>query len=355
MANILYGVNGEGSGHSTRAKEVISHLQRQGHTVHVVSFDRGLKNLSAEFEVTEIYGLRLEYVNNRVRYKKTVARNLLSVPKAAKSIKELTRRCEHWKIDLVVTDFEPLSCKVGRKLGLPVIEIDNQHTYTNCEVEYPRKYRKDAAAARLVTKLMTPKADAYLMISFFEAPVRKKKSFLFTPIVRREILDAEPTMGEHVLVYVTAPSPQLVEMLRSVRAQFVAYGFGREGQDGNVLFKKPSLDGFMCDLLSCKAIIANSGFSLISEALHVGKPYLAVPVKSQFEQIFNAYYIDRMGYGAFWEKLDKEKIDSFLFNLDLNREKLAGYPRQDNSALLAKLDSLIAQFVPAKSKAAGVL
>ena len=41
MANILYGVNGEGSGHSTRAKDVISHLIARGHTVHVVSFDRG--------------------------------------------------------------------------------------------------------------------------------------------------------------------------------------------------------------------------------------------------------------------------------------------------------------------------
>jgi len=43
MANILYGVNGEGSGHSTRAKEVISHLQQQGHTVHVRKTRRGPK------------------------------------------------------------------------------------------------------------------------------------------------------------------------------------------------------------------------------------------------------------------------------------------------------------------------
>ncbi len=44
MANILYGVNGEGAGHSTRAKEVLSHLRDQGHNLHVVSFDRGLRN-----------------------------------------------------------------------------------------------------------------------------------------------------------------------------------------------------------------------------------------------------------------------------------------------------------------------
>jgi hypothetical protein len=53
MANILYGVNGEGSGHSSRAREVITHLQAQGHRVHVASFDRGYHNLKDDFDVTE--------------------------------------------------------------------------------------------------------------------------------------------------------------------------------------------------------------------------------------------------------------------------------------------------------------
>jgi uncharacterized protein (TIGR00661 family) len=343
MANILYGVNGEGAGHSTRAREVIFHLIRRGHNVHVVSFDRGYKNLSSDFVVTEIYGLRLAYVNNRVRYKKTLAKNLLSVPKAVRSLRKLNHLCDDWRIELVITDFEPLTCHLGRKRGLPVIAIDNQHTLTNCQVSYPRAYRKDAAAAKLVTKLMTPHADAYLMISFFPSPVTKKKSFLFSPIVRQEILDAKPTIGEHILVYVTSPANELATMLKNVRTKFIAYGFGRKGQDDNFTFKEPSLDEFMRDLVSANAIIANAGFSLTSEALHLGKPYLAVPVKSQFEQIFNAYYINQMGYGAYWEELEKEKIESFLFNLDVYRSNLQQYPRQDNSALLAKVDELVGQ------------
>ena len=78
---------------------------------------------------------------------------------------------------------------------------------------------------------------------------------------------------------------------------------------------------------TANAIVANAGFSLISEALHLGKPYLAVPVKSQFEQIFNAYYINQMGYGAYWEELEKEKVESFLFNLDVYRSNLQQYLR----------------------------
>ena len=344
MANILYGVNGEGSGHSTRAKEIITHLQRQGHRMHVVSFDRGLANLKSEFEVSEIYGLRLAYVRNRVRYRKTIIGNLLKAPRAARSIKELTRLSEQWAIDLVVTDFEPLSCRVAHHQGLPVISIDNQHLLTRAETSYPRKYASAAAAAKLVTRMMTHDCDAYLVISFFDALVRRRDTFLFPPILRQEVLQARGTTGDCVLLYVTSPSAELVELLGRIRQRFVCYGFDREGEEANLIFRKPSLEGFLVDLAGCKAVLANSGFSLLSEALHLRKPYLAWPLKRQFEQVFNAYYIQKMGYGAWWDDLNKERIESFLFNLDEYREKLATYPAQDNSRIFAKLDELVAGF-----------
>jgi uncharacterized protein (TIGR00661 family) len=343
MANILYGVNGEGAGHSTRAKEVLNHLEARGHKLYVASFDRGLQNLKDHFDVTEIYGFRFAYVNNRVRYKRTIAKNLITAPQASKSLSHLNDLVDDARIDLVITDFEPLTCHIGHKHRLPVISIDNQHCLTNAVVSYPKKYRGDAAAAKIVTKLMTPRANAYLVISFFEAPIRKRNTFLFPPLLRQEILAAKPTEGNHVLVYVTSPAPALTKLLSAVRCSFIAYGFGREGTEGNITYKTPSLGGFFSDLVSARAVIANSGFSLVTEALHLGKPYLAVPVSHQFEQIFNAYWLEKSGYGSYWEELNKERVDSFLFNLPQFRDSLAKYPRKGNQALFSKLDGLIAE------------
>jgi uncharacterized protein (TIGR00661 family) len=341
MANILYGVNGEGSGHSTRAREVISHLQQQGHKLHIVSFDRGLRNLSESFPVIEIFGLTLAYVNNRVRYKRTLASNLIKAPRAARSLKQLSRLVDEKEIDLVITDFEPLSCHVGHHKHLPVIAIDNQHAITNATVSLPRGFKRDVAAVKLVTRLMTPHADAYLVLSFFSAPVKKRNTLLFPPILRQEVLSAKPNAGDYVLVYVTSPARELAALLKQVRGKFVAYGFGIERQEGNILFKKPSMAAFLRDLAGAKAVIANAGFSLVSEALYLGKPYLAMPVKNQFEQTFNAYHVDTLGYGAWLKELGKEQIESFLGSLAIYSDNLRNYPRKGNGAILDKVDELI--------------
>src|ERR1700675_1036220 len=148
------------------------------------------------------------------------------------------RRAQGWDLDPVITDFEPVTCHLGHKLGLPVIAIDNQHLLTDTQISYPQEYRKEAAAAKLVTRLMTPRANAYLVISFFMPRVKKKKTFLFSPILRKEILGATPSIGQHVLVYLTAKAAELTDLLKTVRQSFVCYGFDRQGRDGNIEYCK---------------------------------------------------------------------------------------------------------------------
>jgi uncharacterized protein (TIGR00661 family) len=239
---------------------------------------------------------------------------------------------------------------VGHKLKLPIIAIDNQHPLTDAR-HYPSAGVARSGGREMVTGLMTPQARTRIWsFRFFKARLKKRTTFLFPPILRAEVLRTRPTEGDSVLVYVTSKAADLLPVLRSVRQKFTCYGFDRDGKDGNLDFCKPSLDGFLRDLAGCRAIVANAGFSLISEALYLGKPYLAWPVKRQFEQAFNAYSIGQMGYGAYWDDLNKERVDSFLFNRESYREKLAGYERADNSSLFRKLDELIAGFTRGHSQ-----
>lgn len=344
MAKILYGVCGEGSGHSSRAKEVIGHLLEKGHEVKIISYDRGFKNLSQHFEVTEIDGLAFHYKKNEVQFVPTIIDNAIKIPKFQKSIQKVLKIAEDFKPQIVFSDFEPISCIVANMKNIPLISIDNQHRLTNTKIEYPEKYGLEAEAAKAVTRAMIFNSKACLVISFDRPPVINKKTFLFPPILRKEVLQTKSTESDFILVYLTSPAKTLIDILKKIRKKFVIYGFNEERQDGNIFFRRASQEGFLKDLASCQGIVANAGFTLISEALYLGKPYLAWPAKNQFEQVFNAYWIDKLGYGKYWDDLNKERIESFLFNLDLYKENLKKYPKEDNSKIFAKIDELVQQY-----------
>jgi len=340
----MYSVCGEGSGHSSRAKEVITHLIEKGHQVKILSYDRGLKNLSQSFEVEEISGLGFHYSKNEIRLIPTLIDNAIKVPLFQQSIQKVIKIAEEFKPQIVFSDFEPISCIVANIKNIPLISIDNQHRLINTAIEYPKKYALEAEAAKAVTRAMIFNSKACLVISFDRPEITNQKTFLFPPILRKEVLEAKPSDGDYILVYLTSPSRPLIDILKNIRKKFIVYGFNEERQEQNLIFKKASQEGFLKDLASCQGIVANTGFTLISEALYLGKPYLAWPAKNQFEQTFNAYYIGKLGYGKFMERPDQEKIESFLFNLDLYKKNIQKYQKEDNSKIFAKIDELIAQY-----------
>ena len=91
MAKIVYGVSGEGSGHSSRAREMIAHLEQLGHAVKVASYDRGYANLKDDFDVFETEGLHIASSDNRVSKVKTFTQNLQRLPQGHKKLHALRK------------------------------------------------------------------------------------------------------------------------------------------------------------------------------------------------------------------------------------------------------------------------
>ncbi len=347
MANILYGINGEGSGHWTRSKEVIEHLKERGHNITIVTSGRAYTNLNGQYDVEKIYGFRFVYTKGKVNELATFFTNMDFVPGAAKSLKKVFKIIKDKKIDLIITDFEPISCSASNLINIPAISIDNQHFITNTDALRPGGYKnqEDLAKAMIVIRTMTPFAEAYLTISFFDAKPKNKKTIIVPPIVRREFFEAKASYGEYFIVYLTHSFGAISKILRSVDHNFVFYGADKAEQDGNILFKKFDQKEFIKDLAGAGGVLATSGFSLISEALYLKKPYLAWPAKKQFEQTFNAYHLEKRGYGKYADDLNTETINDFISNLKTYRENLASYPYKDNELLFAKLDELIKKMV----------
>lgn len=350
MARIVYGVSGEGSGHSSRAREVMTHLLERGHEVRAVSYDRGLRNLKGDFEVFEVEGLSIATDRNRVSVVRTFTDNLARLGPGARRVRELRRSCfREFDPEVVFTDFEPTTAYLALQCGLPLVSLDNQHRMRYMRCPRPDHLRAEARVTESVIRLLVPRPDVSLVTTFWFGEVLNERTFLFPPILRREVLALEPERADdaHVLCYFThGPEPFLDDLRRERGTRFVVYGAGLDGcerSEGNLVFRPPSRAGFLEDLRTCRAVVATAGFTLMTEALHLGKPMLALPMAGQFEQELNALLLEDLGCGRNGRERGTAGLGDFLGDLPRHREALARRPRPDgNRELTDRIDALLA-------------
>jgi len=321
-----------------------THLVEQGHDVRLVSYDRGYRNLKDGFDVTEIEGLCIASEDNKVSVVKTFTKNLKRLPDGHKRLQDLRRKLfKEFRPDCVITDFEPMAAYLARHYSLPLVTIDNQHRMRYLKYDCPKGLKLDRRVTKTIIRAMVPRPDVSLVTTFFFGKARNKRTFLFPPILRREVLGLRPERGDHILVYVTSGFESLLDELRGFpRESFLVYGYDRTDGEGTLTFRPFSKDGFLQDLATAKAVIATAGFTLISEALYLRKPYLALPMQGQFEQQLNGYQLERQGYGKSADEPSPETIGDFLYRLPDFEEKLQVYQPGDNSEIKEKLDELLA-------------
>jgi len=344
MAKIIYGVSGEGSGHSSRAAEIIPFIEDLGHDVKVVSYDRGFKNLKDNFDVFQVEGLHIASLDNKVSVVKTFTDNLKKLPEGHRTLKALRNEIfKKFNPDCVITDFEPMTAYLAHHYNLPLVTVDNQHRIRYMKHDYPLYLIKDQLITENIIRAMVPRPDVSLITSFYFGELKNDRSFVFPPILRESVITHETHSGEHILVYLTSGFESFIEKLKGFRREeFILYGYDRNDEDENIKYKSFSRDGFLNDLATCKAVMATAGFTLITESIHLRKPYLAVPMLGQFEQELNAVLLDQLGYGINLRKIRKETIGSFLYHLPDFEEKLKGYEASDNSEIKAKIKDLLA-------------
>jgi uncharacterized protein (TIGR00661 family) len=350
---ILYGVVGEGMGHATRSHVVLEHLLGAGHEVRVVVSGRAhgflVEALSGFLNVTveEIHGLTLRYFENRLDKTQSLYENLKNSPKAVRRNVRVYRKVaeDGFRPDLVISDFESWAALYALNHFLPVISIDNMQVINRCR--HDDEIRGDKTLgfrlAKAAVKLKLPGAYHYLVSSFFFPQVRKKRTTLIPPILRRRVLEARREPGDHIVVYQrVVPVDVLASQLKALPYRFRVYGAEREGRDGNVTLCAFSDRAFIEDLRTARAVVAGAGFTLMSEAVSLKVPMLAIPIAAQYEQELNARYLARLGYGAWSNTLDTETLAEFLRRSDEFSHNLQAYPYRDNEVLYACLDELLA-------------
>lgn len=251
MARIIYAACGEGFGHASRVHLIAQRFLDAGHDVLFASSHRGLLYLRQYYgeKVKEIFGLTYEYSKGYVQPLATIRKNLAQLTTGTRMNKKLFDQVYRpFQPDLVVTDFEPFSGWWAWYNKVPFISLDNEHMLTMCKLEHRLRNIVPRTTSMFVTRLHCVGAQAYVMINFFKAPLRHERAVLVPPVIRDAVTALTPSDGGHIVLYSTTGTHEdrLRDTLFKFPGQkFLVYGFNKDVEARNCIFKKRSTDGFL--------------------------------------------------------------------------------------------------------------
>ena len=344
---IFYSVCGEGMGHAVRSGVLLEELTKK-YEVYIFSSEKAYEYLNSKFDnVFEIGGFNTVYENNKVKNKKTFLNALKATPNHLKeNYGILYKKAREIKPNIIISDFENYSSILSNLINVPLISVDNIHMITQSKIDYPQKYRQELLKAKGVIKSYIMRPKRYIITSFFYPELKNPdKTVIYPPVIRNKIRNLETSYGDYIFVYQTSEhNLKLIETLKEVNEKFIVYGYNKDEIDSNLTFRKFNEDKVFEDMKNTKAVITNGGFTLITEAIHLKKPIYTIPAIGNFEQLLNAFYVDKLAYGEMHEKINKSSLESFLANLKIYQKNLSNIETTDNQGIIKGLEESIEEF-----------
>jgi uncharacterized protein (TIGR00661 family) len=296
---ILYGVQGTGNGHLTRARSLGAELLTAGLEVDYLFsgrdrskfFDMGLfgdfaclRGLSFVVHRGQIDVLRTMLTNRPVRLVSDIQNLDVS------------------DYDLVISDFEPITAWAARNQNKKCISMSHQSAF-DYAVPKVRGYPLSQA-------LMRHFAPGSIKLGFhyyhFEQPV-------LPPLIGQQV--AKPPVQNKIVVYMGFEELDDILNFISPFSNFEFQVFthvSEKSQRENITINPISHDEFHAQLRDAGGVITNAGFALSSECLAMGKKLLVKPLHGQFEQLSNSLALQCLGRATIANELDQELLAEWL-------------------------------------------
>ncbi len=297
---ILYGVQGTGNGHTTRARIMAKALANAGAQVDWVFSGRERDkffDMEAFGNFQSYRGLTFATQSGKVLYLKTALTSNLT------QLYRDTHKVNVDGYDFIINDFEPVSAWAAKRAGKKVIGISHQNAFF----------------------YDIPKADSNIFTNWFmrnfapvTMPIGLHWHHFNQPILPPMVEHAHyPNFStpKHYLVYLPfAGVDDIVPQLREFPDYhfFVYQPVPAAYDEGHIHVRPFSREGFQADLHSCEGVICSAGFELPSEAIHLGKKILVQPVAGQMEQKSNALALEKLDFGQVAKHFDVDTLGKWL-------------------------------------------
>ena len=281
---ILYGIQGTGHGHISRARVLLPLLREYAEVDVLISGYNFKINIEGDIAYTA-RGLSLVYDSKgSIDFFKTVRSiNLVRLWKDINSVP-----IDNY--DFVINDFEPVTAWAASRAGIPCVAVSHQVSFLSSKS--PRPAKKSFMAEQLI-KYFAPSSAAvgshYLRYDDYIEP----------PVIRKQIKELNPMEREHFTVYLPAFDQNrlcsIFTKIGHVKWQIFSADCESTYRIRNVEVFPISKEKFLESIENCSGIVSSAGFETTSEAMYLGKKLLTIPIQNQYEQICNAAALEKMG------------------------------------------------------------
>lgn len=297
---ILYGIQLTGNGHLTRSIELITKLKLRGFDVDILVSGENY-SIPIPFDVKyKFHGVSIHYnKQGEVDWSKTISR--IKLLRFFRDIK-----LDVSDYDLVISDYEPISCWAARRCDVMSIGISNQYSIFHREKLKPR-----LKLLKIFSKFFTP-CKEYISYDYHS----DSSNNVFQPIISENFINVNIRNDKFILIYL--PSIKLTTILEIVmRFKYIKWRIYSDEVSSDIEAKNIKVnvinrENFQKDLINCDGVITASGFSTTSEALMLRKKLWSIPLKFHSEQQLNAESLDEMG--IFTDDLTYNNLYKWIFN-----------------------------------------
>ncbi len=282
--NILYGIQGTGHGHMSRAKELLPEFCKHA------SVDVLISGYACQLELENDIAYRKRGIS--LKYNSSGGVAVLETLKEFKPIRFLNdiQSMPLDRYDLVISDYEPVASWAARIAGVPGIAMSHQASFLSEKT--PRPAKKSVIAEQLLRHF----APADYAVGFH---FRKYDDFIEPPLIREEIQELMPVNEGHITVYLPAwHSGTLAKIFLNfskVDWHVFSPDCPKPEQLQNVWLRPVSHGTFLDSVEACSGVMTSAGFEMCSEAMYLSKKLLAVPIRNQYEQLCNAAALQKIG------------------------------------------------------------
>ena len=281
---IFYAVQATGNGHISRAMELLPWLQQYGEVDIFLSGNNSHLNLDAPVKYRS-KGISLYYdCKGGLDYWQLV-RGIRFM-----QIREEIKQLPVEKYDLILNDFDYITSAACIRKQVPSIHFGHQASFQSPLT--PRPIKKNGVGEWLLKNYIKATHHVGLHFSSYD-------DYIFGPIIKKEILQAIPADNGHITVYLPSYcETQLISIFTAIKGYRFEI-FSRESNTvweiNNIRFFPVNRPFFDKSLINCRGIITGGGFETPSEALHLGKRLMVIPIQGQYEQQCNAEALKGMG------------------------------------------------------------